>query len=87
MTALTRRWCRRGPPASRLPEMAGADPQGEAREELRQVQVGFERKITEARAERRACFERAQKAGLSLREIADEVGLHWTRVGEILRDR
>lgn len=67
--------------------MAKPDSQGKVRTELRQAQAGFEGKVNEARAERRACFERAQKAGLSLREIADEVGLHWTRVGEILRDK
>jgi hypothetical protein len=56
-----------------------------ARENLRRVQAGFERKVQEAHAERLASFKRAQKAGLSLREISEEVGLHWTRVGEILR--
>jgi hypothetical protein len=56
-----------------------------ARGDLRRVQANFERKIAEAHAERLASFKRAQKAGLSLRDIAGEVGLHWTRVGEILR--
>jgi hypothetical protein len=56
-----------------------------ARENLRRVQASFERKVQEAHAERLASFKRAQKAGLSLREISEEVGLHWTRVGEILR--
>jgi hypothetical protein len=56
-----------------------------AREDLRRVQASFEKKVKEARAERLASFKRAQKAGLSLREISEEVGLHWTRVGEVLR--
>jgi hypothetical protein len=56
-----------------------------AREDLRRVQASFEKKVKEARAERLASFKRAQKAGLSLREISEEVGLHWTRVGQILR--
>lgn len=59
--------------------------QRKAREDLRRTQASVEKKTEEARAERLASFKRAQNAGLSLREIADEVGLHWTRVGQILR--
>jgi hypothetical protein len=58
-----------------------------ARSDLRRVQSNFERKIAEAHAERLASFKRAQNAGLSLRDIAEEVGLHWTRVGQILRGK
>jgi len=58
-----------------------------AREDLRRVQASFEKKVKEARAERLASFKRAQKAGLSLREISEEVELHWTRVGQILRGK
>lgn len=58
-----------------------------AREDLRRTQTNFERKVEEAHAERLASFKRAQEAGLSLREIASEVDLHWTRVGEILRGK
>jgi hypothetical protein len=61
------------------------DAKKKARDDLRRVQASFEKKVEEARAERLASFKRAQKAGLSLREIAEEVGLHWTRVGEIIR--
>ena len=61
------------------------DAKQKAREDLRRVQSEFKRRQDEARAARFASFERAQKAGLSLRDIAEEVGLHWTRVGEILR--
>lgn len=64
-----------------------ADPKEKAREDLRRVQGNFERKVKEAHDERLASFKRAQKAGLSLREIAGEVGLHWTRVGELLRGK
>ena len=59
--------------------------QEKARRDLRRTQTNFERKVAEAHAERLASFKRAQKAGLSLREISQEVDLHWTRVGEILR--
>lgn len=58
-----------------------------AREDLRRTQANFEKKVEEARKERLASFKRAQKAGLSLREIAEEIGLHWTRVGQILRGK
>lgn len=67
--------------------MADAAAKKKAREDLRRVQANFEAKLEEARSERRACFERAQEAGMSLREIAEEVDLHWTRVGEILRGK
>jgi hypothetical protein len=59
--------------------------QQKARRDLRRTQANFERKVGEAHAERLESFKRAQKAGLSLREISQEVGLHWTRVGELLR--
>ena len=58
------------------------------RAELRNAQAAFER--AEVRREkvsttRRESFARAQAAGLTLREIGEVVGLHHTRVGEILR--
>jgi len=56
-----------------------------ARKDLRRAQANFERKTEEAHAERLESFKRAQKAGLSLREISQEVGLHWTRIGQLLR--
>lgn len=65
--------------------MADDAARQKARKDLRRVQDNFERKVGEAHAERLESFRRAQKAGLSLREIAQEVGLHWTRIGEILR--
>jgi hypothetical protein len=65
-----------------------SDPKQKARAALRKAQAEFER--AEAQREnlssaRRKSFERAKKAGLTLREIGDEVGLHHTRVGEILK--
>lgn len=68
----------------RLRKSVDAEKQ-KAREDLRRIQASFEKKVGEAHAERLASFERAQKAGLSLREISEEVGLHWTRIGEIIR--
>lgn len=63
-----------------------ADAQAKARKEVRRAQADFERKAKEAREARRKAFAKAQKAGLSLRDIGEEVGLHRSRVGEILRD-
>jgi hypothetical protein len=61
------------------------DAKAKARQDLRRVQAEFERKTNEARRERLESFKRAQKAGLTLREIAEEVGLHHTRIGQIIR--
>jgi hypothetical protein len=65
--------------------MADAAAKKKARRNLRRTQANFERKLGEAHTERLASFREAKEAGLSLREIAEEVGLHWTRVGQILR--
>jgi len=40
--------------------------------------------VEEARKARRESFERARKAGLTLREIGEAADLHWSRVGEVL---
>jgi lambda repressor-like predicted transcriptional regulator len=68
-----------------------ADPKQKARVEVRKAQVDFEREQEQmkqarakSRAKRRERFARAQKAGLSLRDIAKEADLHATRVREIL---
>jgi DNA-directed RNA polymerase specialized sigma24 family protein len=62
-----------------------SDPKAKARDALRRAREDYERNAAAARDERRKSFERAQQDGLSLREIAEEVGLHHTRVREILR--
>jgi hypothetical protein len=65
-----------------------ADDKHEARAEVREAQAEFERADAQrdkAGDSRRRSFERAQKAGLTQRDIADEVGLHHTRVGQIIR--
>lgn len=67
-----------------------SDAEKKARKEVRRAQADFERKQAasdKAAAARRASFERARATGLSLRDIAEETGLHWTRIGEILRRR
>lgn len=65
-----------------------ADAQQKARAEVRKAQSRFERADEQrgkASTTRRESFERAQAAGLSMRDIAGETGLHFTRVAEILR--
>jgi hypothetical protein len=53
--------------------------------EAKRAQLDYERNVDAARVARRKSFERAHKAGLSLRDIGEAVGLHRSRVGEILR--
>lgn len=58
-----------------------------ARAEVQRAQSQFARLDSErdqARIARREAFERARKAGLTLREIGEAAGLHLTRVREVL---
>jgi DNA-directed RNA polymerase specialized sigma24 family protein len=61
------------------------DSKEKAIADAQRAQLAYERDIDAAREARRKSFERAQMAGLSLRDIGDAVGLHRSRVGEILR--
>jgi predicted DsbA family dithiol-disulfide isomerase len=56
-----------------------------ARKAVRAAQAKFEREQAAAHKARSKAFADAQKEGLSLREIAEEVGLHHTRVRQIIR--
>jgi hypothetical protein len=69
------------------------DPRQKARAEVRKAQAEFERAQEYAQRERaraararRKRFEQAQGKGLTVREIAEEAGLGFGRVAEILRD-
>jgi hypothetical protein len=53
--------------------------------DAKRAQSDYKREIAAARNMRRKSFEKAQKAGSSLRDIGKAVGLHPTRVREILR--
>lgn len=57
-----------------------------ARKEVRAAQKQFERDSKATREARHKAFAKAQAAGLSLREIAEETGLHHSTVAEIARD-
>jgi hypothetical protein len=64
------------------------DAKQKARAELLKAQTRYQRSETErekAGDARRESFQRARKAGMTLREIGEVVGMHHTRVGEILR--
>jgi len=64
------------------------DRKEKARADLRRAQADFDRvqrQRVQASAARRKSFERAQEAGLTVRDIAEETGLAFSRVAEILR--
>jgi uncharacterized MAPEG superfamily protein len=63
------------------------DERQKVRADVRRAQAkleGAQSKVEEARQARRESFERARKAGLTLREIGEAADLHWTRVGNVL---
>lgn len=65
-----------------------ADPKRKALQDARRAQARFEksqRRLGDDAEARRDSFERAKKAGATLREIGESVGLHWTRVGNIVK--
>jgi hypothetical protein len=64
------------------------DAKQKASADVRRAQGEFERAEThrgKASHARRESFERARKAGMTLREIGEVAGLHHTRVGQIIR--
>ncbi|HVY77918.1 MAG TPA: hypothetical protein VG898_05380 [Solirubrobacterales bacterium] len=58
-----------------------------ARRAVRAAQARFERDQNAAQEARRKAFAEAQKAGLTLRDIGEEVDLHHTRVLQIIQGR
>lgn len=72
---------------NRVQPMADA-AEAKARKAIRKAQADFERsqeRHEQIREARRKSFEQAQAAGLSTREIAEETGLHFTRVARIIQ--
>lgn len=64
-----------------------ADDREAARRVVRNAQASFERDVAAVREARRKAFADAQAAGLSLREIAKEAGLHHSRVAEVIQGK
>jgi DNA-directed RNA polymerase specialized sigma24 family protein len=61
------------------------EEKAKARKTVRAAQKQFERESSAAQKARRKAFSQAQKEGLSLREIGEEVGLHRSRVAQIIK--
>jgi DNA-directed RNA polymerase specialized sigma24 family protein len=61
------------------------DSKRAAREQVQAAQRHFEQESDVTNRARRKAFAQAQKDGLSLREIGDEVGLHRSRVAQIIK--
>jgi DNA-directed RNA polymerase specialized sigma24 family protein len=55
-----------------------------ARCAVKTAQKQFDRESAATQKARRKAFAQAQKEGLSLRDIGEEVGLHRSRVGQII---
>lgn len=75
--------------ANRLRPMA-KDAKQKALSEVRRAQVKFERTQSQLGKDsqaRRASFERARKAGATLREIGEAADLHWSSVADALRKK
>jgi DNA-directed RNA polymerase specialized sigma24 family protein len=58
-----------------------------ARKAVKAAQLQFDRESEAAQKGRRKAFAQAQKEGLSLREIGEEVGLHRSRVAQIIKGK
>ncbi len=60
------------------------DAEKKARAAVREAQARYERDADAVREARRRAFAEAQASGLSLRQIGEEVGLHHSRVADII---
>ena len=74
--------------------MPDSAAQKKARKDAQRAQADFEREQIQfreqrakSRKKRRERFAKAQKAGLSLRDIGEATDLHPTRVREILHEK
>jgi DNA-directed RNA polymerase specialized sigma24 family protein len=76
----------RHPTHEYAPRVSG-DQKNKARGAVRKAQERFERDAQAVRDARREAFAEAQAAGLSLREIAKEAGLHHSRIAEVIRGK
>jgi hypothetical protein len=67
--------------------MSDTDPKAALRATVRVAQARYEGEAEAARRARREAFAEAQRGGLSLSEIAAEVGLHRSRIGQIIEGK
>ncbi|MBS1889325.1 MAG: hypothetical protein JSU06_19270 [Actinobacteria bacterium] len=63
------------------------DPKDALRASVRAAQKRYEAEAHAARQVRRDAFTKAQEEGLSLRDIGEAVGLHHSRVGQIIEGK
>jgi len=63
------------------------DPKHALRKAVRAAQERYADEAKAARLARREAFAEAQRGGLSLSEIAAEVGLHRSRIGQIIEGK
>jgi hypothetical protein len=66
------------------------DSKQRALQDARRAQTTFEKtqeQLDQHGQARRESFKRAKEAGATLREIGEAVGLHWTRIREIVSGR
>ena len=63
------------------------DPKDALRASVRAAQGRYEAEAEAARQARRHAFAKAQEKGLSLRDIGEAVGLHHSRVGQIIEGK
>lgn len=61
------------------------DPKDALRASVLAAQERYDADTEEARESRRKAFAKAQAEGLTMREIGEIVGLHHTRVSQIIR--
>jgi hypothetical protein len=67
-----------------------ADPKQRALKEAQRSQAKYEKaqeRLDQEGQTRRESFKRAKDAGATLREIGAAVGLHWSRIREIVSGR
>ena len=64
-----------------------ADPKDVARASVLAAQERYDADTEATREARREAFARAQEEGLTLREIGEIVGLHTSRIGQIIEGK
>lgn len=63
------------------------DSKAQARRSVKDAQRRYERESNAAQEARKKSFAAAQREGLSLREIGEEVGLHRSRIAQIIKGK